>query len=327
MKKATNIFLVLLFTLGLGIFAYPLVSNFYNDNFQTKVIDEYQKEVENRTDDELERMRLEMTDYNKALATGEIPIQDPYGEETPVEVNSSGEPIILDGLDSKYGAMTAVLDIPSIDLSVPVFNGVGDIQLQRGVGVLPGTSLPVGGESTHSVITGHRGLPTAKLFTDLPKVQIGDMFYIDVLGEKLAYEVREIETIEPTDIGALIISPGEDIVTLLTCTPYMINTHRLIVSGYRVPMPADKGAEIMPSAIPLWMQWILDNYCCLFPIILLFLIWVTLLVLLSSINKRLKSVYKLEDKKYEESHKKPDPSKEPPMDVPLEKSADTNDKT
>lgn len=245
MKKRYVILVVLIFMIGLGVFAYPIISNYYNDHFQTRVIDEYQQEVNSRTDEEKERMRQEMEDYNKALATGLIQIEDPLSEQEKLAASlAPGADTVLDALDEEYGKVIGVLDVPGLNLRVPIYDGVSSVQLQRGVGVLPGTSLPVGGENTHSVITGHRGLPTAKLFTDLPEMKVGDVFFIEVLDEKLAYKVETIQIIEPIEIGELRIMPNLDVVTLLTCTPYMINTHRLIVSGYRIPYE-----EIIPEAI------------------------------------------------------------------------------
>lgn len=289
MKKKKLVLVVLLCIVGVGLMAYPILSNLYNDLFQTRAINEYEKVIKERSPEEKEELLLEMKDYNKLLATGQI--QVPISEEAPA-VDFNGADIIVDGMDSEYGAMIAMLEIPSIKARIPVYNGVAETQLQRGVGVLPGTSLPTGGPNTHSVITGHRGLPQAKLFTDLPNVEIGDEFYIRVLDETLAYKVRSITTIQPTDISGLVIQPDEDLVTLLTCVPYMINTHRLLVTGYRIPYQQEEAVEEEIVVIPIEGQ---EGYncCCLWVILAIVVSALLLFIGLLLILRRLGKMYRL----------------------------------
>lgn len=279
MKKKWVVLKVLIFVIGLGIFAYPIISNFYTNNFQTRAINEYQKEINKQSAAELQEMQQEMMNYNQALVDGTSP-QDPFAEAQQdgagSGISASGQEdedysAVVENLESEYGNTIGVLRIPSIKVETPIFDGVSDKQLQLGVGVLPGTSLPVGGEDTHSVISGHRGLPTAKLFTDLPSVQIGDVFYVEVTGETHAYKVDQIKTIEPTEIGDLRIVPGEDMITLLTCTPYMINTHRLIVTAMRT--------EYQEEAQTLLAEGKEIPCCCW--IILLLLVIILLLLFIS----------------------------------------------
>lgn len=312
MKKSQKILLAFIFIIGLGIFSYPILSNIYNNNFQTRAIDEYNNVVKYRPPEEIEKMKKKMDAYNKQLATGQPSFEEPFGAVTEQADNIDNAGIVLDSMEEEHGAMIGVLEIPSIHTTSPIFSGVSDFQLQRGVGVLPGTSLPVGGTSTHSVITGHRGLPTAKLFTDLPKMQLGDTFSIEVLDEELVYKVNDIQTIEPDDVLALKIIEGKDLVTLLTCTPYMINTHRLIVTGYRInPTENERGVKmyntIIGPELPTWMGWIQENCCWL--ILLLILIFGLLhTILLIKIYRRVKA-FRCH---YPQSHDKDKNGKRPP---------------
>ena len=148
------------------------------------------------------------------------------------------------------------MEIPCIDVNLPIYHGTSEEVLQKGAGHLAASSLPIGGEGIHSVISAHRGLPSAKLFTDLDEMEIGDVFYIHVLDETLAYQVDQIETVEPDELNSLRVVKGRDLVTLLTCTPYAVNTHRLLVRGTRIPY--EEAREIQEeqeqNALPLWLR-------------------------------------------------------------------------
>lgn len=227
-KKKKFSWTYILYVLGVSIILYPILSNQYYKWVQRSIITQYTEQINQMDDAQLLQQKKDRLKYNEDLS-------DTFGQ-------SLNMPSFETSLLPKIGAtqlpmseMLGVVYIPKISVKLPIYYGTGEAQLQVGTGVIEGTSLPMGGAGTHSVITGHRGLPTARLFTDLPKLQIKDKFYIDTLKEKLAYEVDHIEVIEPTDIDALKIVPGEDYVTLLTCTPYMINTHRLLVRGKRIP--------------------------------------------------------------------------------------------
>lgn len=203
--------------------------------------------------------------YNQSLQNVEI--NDPYTQEQ------------LDAGRTEYARMLTVhekigtISIPSIDVDLPIYAGSSEEVLQKGVGHLEGTSLPIGGTSTHSVLTAHTGLPNARLFTDLDKVEKGDKFYITNIKETIAYEVDSISVVEPSDFDSLMVVPDEDYVTLLTCTPYMINSHRLLVRGHRIPYdPQEK--EKTPSRVshfnipPLYLAILV-----IILIIILLLIW------------------------------------------------------
>lgn len=264
-----KIFMLLFFMIGLGIFMYPILSNLYANFYHTRVIDSYKDNVDKKSKSEKSDLVKSMMQYNKEMATGDGVIQDPYSKPEPKKKTEKTQHKVLDALEKKLGEVLGYITIPEIDAKLPIYNGASEYQLQKGVGVLPGTSLPIGGEGAHSVITGHRGLPSSKLFSDLPKLKKGDKFFIDILDETHEYEVDQIKTVLPEDISDLQLVPGKDYITLLTCTPYMINTHRLLVRGVRVPMKEkDKGEEEM-------------NCCnCIIPMIILIVINLLILIVL-----------------------------------------------
>lgn len=216
--------LVLLLLVGLGLILYPLLSNYFASGEQSAVQAQYIDEVSAMGNTEIEAELKAARLYNEALlsvqGTDEVKLRA-YDEL----LNFAGNGVM------------ATLEIPAIDAELPIYHGVGEDVLQKGAGHMPGTSLPVGGESTHAVISAHSGLPAARLFTDLDKLEAGDLFYIHVLGETLCYEVDQIVVTIPSDTDAVQIVEGKDYVTLLTCTPYGVNTHRLLVRGRRTEAP------------------------------------------------------------------------------------------
>ncbi len=225
-KNLPIAFLILLLIMGLGIMCYPWISNMINKKEQTKVINEYQKislDYKSKISSLIEEARV----YNKSLTSSTI--TDVF--TNPKEKESKEYKNILN--IGKDGVM-AYIEIPKIKENIPIYHGTSTKTLQKGVGHLEGSSYPVGGESTHAILSAHRGLPSAKLFTDLDQLEKGDEFYIHILEETLAYEVDKIEVIEPFETEKLALEPGFDYVTLLTCHPYAINTHRLLVRGKRV---------------------------------------------------------------------------------------------
>lgn len=216
--------LIFIFFLGIALLLYPAVSDYVNSRHQSTVIQSYQDAVENIGDDEKERMIKQAEEYNKRLAQTAGAFYDPDLVEGYMET-----------LDITGTGIMGYLNIDKIDLELPVYHTVGRDVLQVAVGHLPGTSLPVGGKGTHTVLSGHRGLPSAKLFSDLDKMEIGDRFTITVLSEVYTYEVEQIKTVEPYEVDDLQIDPSRDLCTLFTCTPYGINTQRLFVTAVRVP--------------------------------------------------------------------------------------------
>lgn len=239
-KKLPKIFIGLIFIIGLGIMLYPIISNLYIEHHQGNIIDEYNKTVESMPDDTLEKEREKAEGYNKML-TGNMVITDPFDPEAQkkLEENSDYYNILNIGNDNVIG----YIKIPKINVSLPIYHGTSEDVLKRGVGHLQNTSFPIGGEGTHAVLSGHTGLSSAKLFTDLDKLEEGELFFIEVLGEKLAYKIDQIKIVEPSETSDLVIKSGEDYVTLVTCTPYGINSHRLLVRGTRVPYTEDVEKE------------------------------------------------------------------------------------
>lgn len=222
--------LVLVLIIGLGVLAYPFVSNMLHDRKQDEIITEYDEKLADLDQEERDAMLAEAREYNESLL-GNVVLTDPFDPAAMEKQNEEYDSIQnVDG-----NGVMAYLEIPRIDLYEAVYHGTSDEVLARGIGHLMNTSLPVGGEGTHAVLSGHTGLPEAELFTNLEQVEEGDIFYIHVLGETLAYEVDQIKVVEPSDTSDLLIEQGKDYVTLVTCTPYGINSHRLLVRGHRVP--------------------------------------------------------------------------------------------
>ena len=228
MKKKTSnlitVILILILLVGLSLLLYPTASDYWNSFHQSRAIATYAEEVTNLDDDQYTELWESAKAYNTALAESETKYI--LSEEERAEYESL--------LNISGTGIMGYVEIPGIACSLPIYHGTDDAALQIAAGHLEWTSLPTGGESTHCVISGHRGLPSAKLFTDLDRLEEGDVFMLCVLDEVLTYEVDQILIVEPQDTTALQIVPGEDYCTLVTCTPYGINTHRLLVRGHRI---------------------------------------------------------------------------------------------
>lgn len=247
-KNLTTILLVVALVIGLCLLLYPTVSDYWNSLHQSRAIASYTESVAQIDNSRYQVFLEEARDYNARLAQLEKVNWMPTDQEL-LEYAA-----ILDV--SGTGVMCSI-EIPKIKVNLPIYHGVEEGVLQIAVGHIPGTTLPVGGENTHCVLSGHRGLPSARLFTDLDKLVVGDTFLIHVLDEILTYEVDQILIVEPYDLSALEITPGEDLVTLVTCTPYGINSHRLLVRGHRIEtakqakqirVPAD-AVQIEPTLV------------------------------------------------------------------------------
>ena len=212
-----------------SVLLYPTFSSYLNEKNSSRVVSYYDAESVKMSEAEKEQMLEEARAYNQEML-GNIDLIDPFSQEN-TEIDERYQNL----LNPDGTGMMGYIRIPKINVEIPIYHGTSESVLQAGVGHFWGTSLPVGGESTHTVLTGHRGLPTKTLFTNMDKLEIGDIFYIRVLDETLAYEVDQILTVLPSDTDALAIEPGKDYATLVTCTPYAINTHRLLVRGHRIP--------------------------------------------------------------------------------------------
>lgn len=226
-KKKENLITILLIWIllvGLSLLLYPTVSDYWNSFHQSRAIATYAEQVNKVDDNTYEQLWKEATAYNQTL------VDNPDRYFMTDDEREKYESL----LDVSGNGIIGYIEIPEINCSLPVYHGTDESVLQIAVGHIEGTSLPVGGENTHCVLSGHRGLPSARLFTDLDKLVIGDCFLIRVLDETLTYEVDQVRIVEPTELSDLEIEKGKDYCTLVTCTPYGINTHRLLVRGHRI---------------------------------------------------------------------------------------------
>lgn len=228
-QHKTVIFLTLGFLVGISLLLYPAFSNYWNSKTQSRAIVDYEAVLEHFKPEDYSAMFQAAYDYNRALYETDYPLMD-Y-EEIPG---------YYDTLKLPGSSIIGYVKIDKIGVELPIYHGTSDEVLNVGVGHLEGTSLPVGGENTHSVMSAHRGLPSAKLFTDLDRLEPGDTFQITVLDQVLTYQVDQVKVITPTEVEDLLIAEGKDYCTLFTCTPYGINTHRLLVRGIRIETIVEK---------------------------------------------------------------------------------------
>lgn len=288
-RKVKNLILGLVFLLGLLVLAYPLISRFYYRIEANYQVADFHEGLDQIDEEEIQR-RMDLARAYNANLNNQIE-GDPYSEE------------MLDKARKEYARMLevnekiGVVEIPKIDTKLPIYAGTDEEILQKGAGHMEGTSLPIGGNSSHSVITAHSGLPEARLFSDLHRLEIGDKFYIHNIEGVLAYQVDDIKIIEPHEFDHLLIFPGHDYLTLLTCTPIMINSHRLLVRGHQVPyVPAVEERIIAEN-----MTSNLFRY--------LFIISVFIIIVLIIIILRLRKRKKTIEKKYNILKDKECPSK------------------
>lgn len=235
-KHFTTIVISLIFLIGLSLVLYPVASDLLNRFNHARVINSYIEEIQKIDPVTYDGILDEARAYNKRLAkkNGTIYLfNDADLAEYESLLNVTGTGIM------------GYIDIPVVDVYLPIYHGTSEAVLQVGVGHLDGTSLPVGGESVHTVLSGHRGLPSATLFTNIDKLMVGDVFSLNVLNEMFTYEVDQIQTVEPSEVNNLTIEKGKDYCTLLTCTPYGINTHRLLIRGHRIPTPNESNWPIL----------------------------------------------------------------------------------
>lgn len=242
MKKIPIIFSLILIISGIGLAAYPIVSNMLAQKNASQAIVNYDDEVKEMDQESVDAAKEAMKQYNEQL--GHAVIQE--AAEDAVESVSHVEML-------NVGEIIGYLTVPVIDVNLPIYYGTSADVLQKGVGYIEETSFPLGGESTHCVLTGHRGLPSAELFTNMDKVSEGDLFFLHILDEVLAYEVDQIKVVDPDNTDDLQIVKGEDYVTLVTCTPYSINTHRLLVRGHRTEYTGEEKAKTVSQLQPAAM--------------------------------------------------------------------------
>ena len=239
-KKAGNLVIGIIFLAGLSLLLYPFVANQWNNYRQKQLISGYEqvvsdKEAAEGIDYDAERKKAE--DYNEALLPCVLPDSFALAESSGVD------PVYMNTLNIAGDEMMGSVEIPKINIKIPIYHTTEEEVLNKGAGHLEGSSLPVGGANTHAVISAHRGLPSASLFTDLDQMKVEDHFLLHVLDETLCYEVDKISVVKPEDTSALAVEDGQDLVTLLTCTPYGVNTERLLVRGHRVPYVEEEVKE------------------------------------------------------------------------------------
>ncbi|MGO4993948.1 class C sortase [Jeotgalibaca porci] len=236
-KERKKWLIILIFLLGFGIFMYPNLTQIYAKISQYQIILSYNRQ-QAEMGKEIKKIEMaRIAEYNKSLIDNTVVYEDPF------ETNEAATETLKDKSSEKLGDPIGYIAIPKISVNVPIYNGTTDYILQKGIGLLEKSSMPVGGAGTHAALTGHRGLPESKLFTDLDEMKIGDIFYIHSLAGTLAYEVESVETVLPHETETLKIMDDRDLVTLITCTPYMINTHRILVRGARITLDATKEPE------------------------------------------------------------------------------------
>ena len=223
-KNLSTIVLILVFLVGIFLLLYPSVSDYWNSFHQSQTIANYAETVAEMDNETYEHLWQDAFEYNKKLLT----------KSNRYYLNKSEREEYNSALNASGNGIMGYIEIPSIKCSLPIYHGVDEAVLQIAIGHIEGTSLPAGGTSTHSALSGHRGLPSAKLFTNLDQLEIGDIFMLRILDETLTYEVDQILIVVPTDMSGLDIIEGEDLCTLISCTPFGVNTHRLLVRGHRI---------------------------------------------------------------------------------------------
>lgn len=269
-KHISTIILCITFITGLSLLLYPTVSNYWNAQHQTQAVVDYTQRIERMDDSEKLNEIGRAVDYNSMLV-------DNGRRFSP----SKQEDELYRGiLSTDDNGMMGYITIPELRLKLAIYHGVDESVLQVGIGHIEGSSLPVGGESTHCVLSGHRGLPSAKLFTDIDKLELGDVFMLHVYDEVLTYEVDQILIVEPEDYSALAIEEGKDYCTLITCTPYGINTHRLLVRGHRIENKVIDGTRVTSDAVKV------NKYLVIACVSLLLLVVYCLAVLIIRLYKK-----------------------------------------
>jgi sortase A len=263
-NKIITIALLLIFFAGLSLLLYPTVSDYWNSFHQSGIITNYETVVAALDDDTYENALKQAEEFNQYLAVNQAGVLTLSADELAT-YNS-----LLNVTDDN---VMSYIEIPTIDVTLPIYHGTDDSALQVGVGHIEGSSLPIGGESTHCVLVGHRGLPSAKLFTNLDRLDEGDVFMLHTLNETLTYEVDQIRIVEPDDISELKIIEGEDLCTLVTCTPYGVNTQRLLVRGHRIEN-LKSSSSIRVTADAVQVEPVIVAPFAAVPILAVMLFWV-----------------------------------------------------
>ncbi len=239
-SRFLNLLIILIFLAGAGVFSYPTISNLWNEYRNAQLVSRYNESVGTLSEDRYNELWQEAQEYNEHHTVNSI--VDAFDENDEYILSHPYDEV----LDPNGDGLMGSIEIPKLNLTLAIYHGLSTEVLEKGIGHVEGTSLPIGGESTHAVLAGHRGLPSAKLFTDLDQMELGDIFLIHVLDRTLAYKVDQIKTVLPEESDELSIIEGEDHVTLVTCTPYGVNTHRLLVRGIRTEYHEEQEAAETP---------------------------------------------------------------------------------
>ena len=235
-RRGSFCFAIVLFVIGFLIMTYPLISNLWNQMISETLVSEYKSDINSKSEEELNAEYLKAEEYNRQHQFNTV--LDIFGNR------GVQEELYMTLLNPSKDGVMGYIEIPRISQRIVIYHATGTKELQKGCGHIAGTSLPIGGEGTHAVLAAHRGLPKAKLFTDIDKLETGDLFFLFVLNRQLSYEVDQIKVVEPECLDDLQIEEGKDYVTLFTCTPYSVNTHRLLVRGHRTSYSeADNGTK------------------------------------------------------------------------------------
>ncbi len=260
-KHLSTILIVILFLAGLSVLLYPTVSNYINSKHQTQAIASYKEHMKEIDTSSYEKIMEEAKEYNEQILS----------DQARFAVKGEALEKYLQLLGSTGGAI-GYIEIDSIDVTLPLYLGDSSAVLNVGAGTMPGASLPIGGAGTHAVITGHRGLPSSQLFTHLDRVKEGDVFVLHVLNETLTYQVDQIHIVEPQDLTELEIDPEQDYCTLVTCTPYGINTHRMLVRGHRIENGSQATGAGHVTADAMQVDFMLIAPVLAIPLVLLLLV-------------------------------------------------------
>lgn len=246
---------VLIFIIGLALVCYPIISNYIENNNYQDLIKTYENKANSLDDEKKQQIINTANDWNKAL----------YLKQQGLSVNNQND---YESILNIGNGIIGTIEIPKIEINLPIYHGTNDDVLSVGAGHLEDTSIPVGGENTHAVLTSHRGLPSSKLFTRLDELQINDMFYINILDKTLAYKIYNIDVLKPEVLQeqGFVIEDGKDIVSLVTCTPYGINTHRLVITAKRVPY-SEKEKNSIKTALPSLREIVFYSLPLLFSVI------------------------------------------------------------
>lgn len=260
-----NAVLLLVFAAGLGLLLYPSVSNMINERNQSTVITQYKQETDELAVEERKRILEEARAYNENLPTF-------FATEDSESIAASA--LYNNTLNAGGNGVMGVLHIDKINVNLPIYHGTSESVLQVAVGHLPATSLPVGGVNTHAVLSAHTGLPSAKLFTELDKMELGDMFTITVMDETLVYKIDDISVVLPHEVDSLRIFKDQDYVTLVTCTPYGINSHRLLVRGTRIQLEEAEEIGLFVETDAVFLDKALMVPVAVIPVIIVYFVWV-----------------------------------------------------